>query len=303
MSAGWSWWVIGLIIFNLGVVFLLFIWAPWAKVPTLPDGTTGHAWAHGELREGMQRLPRWWIALSVALFITAVIYLVLYPGFGNRKGLLDWTAQREYAAAVATNRARLDPEFQHLATMSVEEAARDPRTQQLGERLYVDNCAACHGREARGNLLLGAPDLTDSDWLYGGSGNDIVTSIRVGRSGVMPAWGALGADTTKNLVQYVMGLAGQTHDAERASAGEQVFKTTCIACHGLDGKGNRALGAPNLTDQVWLYGGTPAALEESIVNGRQGRMPMWSPRLSDAEIHVLAAYVYRLSQPETNAAH
>lgn len=295
MSTGWSWWVIVLIVFNLGVTFFLFLWAPRAKVPTLPDGTTGHVWAHGALREGMHRLPGWWIVLSFAMFVIAFAYLLLYPGFGNHKGALDWTSHSELARALVVNDAKLGRVLQRLTALSVEQAAADPQARQLGERLFVDNCAACHGRNALGNPLLGAPNLTDADWLYGGTADQITTSIHDGRSGVMPPWAALGADTVKNVAQYVLKLSGQPHDARRAAAGEATFSTTCIACHGPDGKGNQAVGAPNLTDDIWLYGGTPAAIEASIGQGRQGHMPVWSPRLSDAEIHVLAAYVYHLS--------
>ncbi|CAG0946297.1 cytochrome c oxidase cbb3-type subunit III [Gammaproteobacteria bacterium] len=302
MSSGWAWWVIGLIVFNMGLTFFLFLWAPFARVPTLPDGTTGHVWAHGALREGMHRLPRWWIVLSLAMFITAFTYFLLYPGFGNFKGLLGWTSHGELARAVEANDARLDPALQRLTALGIEQAAADPQARQLGERLFVDNCAACHGRNGRGNPLLGAPDLTDSDWVYGGSASDITNSIRGGRTGVMPQWKALGEDTVKNLTQYVLGLSGQAHDAQRAAAGETVFKTTCIACHGPEGKGNPFIGAPNLTDPASVYGNSAAAIEASIGNGRQGHMPAWSPRLSDADIHVLAAYVYHLANPGDSAA-
>lgn len=295
MSSGWAWWVIGLIVFNMGLTFCLFVWAPIARVPTLPDGTTGHVWAHGALREGMHRLPGWWIALSLGMFVTAFAYFLLYPGFGNFKGMLGWTSQGELANAVATNDAVLEPTLQRLAAMSVEQAAADPQAQQLGARLFVDNCAACHGRDGRGNPLLGAPDLTDSDWVYGGTAADITNSIRNGRTGVMPQWKALGDATVKNLTQYVLGLSGQTHDAQMAAAGETVFQTTCVACHGPEGKGNPLIGAPNLTDRASVYGNSAAAIEESIGNGRQGHMPAWSPRLSDSDTHLLAAYVHHLA--------
>jgi len=295
MSSFWSWWVIGLIVFNLGLTFLLFLWAPRAKVPVLPDGTTGHVWAHGVLREGMHRLPRWWIVASFAMYFLACGYLVLYPGFGNHEGALDWTSGKELAAATAANTAKLDRVMKRLAAMSVEAIAGDAQAQRLGERLFVDNCAACHGRAGLGNPLLGAPNLTDEDWLYGGTGTDIRTSIHDGRSGVMPPWNSLGEPTVKNLAQYVLSLSGHPHDAAAAAAGEPNFKTTCGACHGPEGKGNPLLGAPNLTDSIWLYGGTRAAIEATIRDGRQGRMPAWSPRLSDDDIHVLAGYVYHLS--------
>ncbi|GMU50547.1 MAG: hypothetical protein AMXMBFR31_27730 [Candidatus Desulfobacillus denitrificans] len=295
MSSGWSWWVIGLIVFNLGTTFLLFLWAPRAKVPVLPDGTTGHVWAHGVLREGMHRLPRWWIAASFAMYLAAAGYLVLYPGFGNRQGALGWTSGKELASATTANAAKLDPALTRLAAMSVEAAADDAQAQRLGERLFVDNCAACHGREGLGNPLLGAPNLADDDWLYGGSGEDITASIRDGRSGAMPPWKALGDLAVKNLVQHVRRLSGQPHDAAAAAEGGAIFQANCSACHGPEGKGNPQLGAPNLTDDIWLYGGSLAAIETSIRNGRQGHMPAWNSRLSGAEIHVLAGHVYHLS--------
>lgn len=303
MSTGWSWWVMFLVVLNLGITFLLFLWAPRAKVPTLPDGTTGHVWAHGVIREGMHRLPGWWIVLSFLMFFSAFVYLALYPGFGNHKGTLKWTSHGELAADTAANAAKLGPLMQRFGTLGLAEVAQDPQARQIGERLFVDNCAACHGRHALGNVLLGAPNLADADWIYGGTDKDIATSIHDGRSGVMPPWNALGEPTVKNLAQYVLGLSGAPHDATAAAAGEAVFKTTCIACHGPDGKGNPVIGAPNLTDAAWLYGGTLADVEASIRNGRQGHMPKWSPRLSDEQIHVVAAYVHYLSQRGDAAAH
>lgn len=295
MSSGWSWWVIVLIVLNLGLTFFLFLWAPRARVPVLPDGTTGHVWAHGALREGMHRLPGWWIVLSLAMYVAAFGYLILYPGFGNHKGTLGWTSERELATATAANAAKLAPVLQRLGAMSIEAVAGDAQARRLGERLFIDNCAACHGRTGLGNPLLGAPNLTDDDWLHGSADQDIVTSIHGGRTGVMPSWNALGEATVNNLAQYVLGLSGQLHDRAAAAAGEPVFTTTCGACHGPAGTGNPMLGAPNLTDGIWLYGGSPAAVETSIRDGRNGQMPAWSPRLSDDEIHVLAGYVRHLS--------
>jgi len=295
MSSGWSWWVIVLIVFNLGLTFVLFLWAPHAKVPVHPDGTTGHVWAHGVLREGLHRLPRWWILLSLAMYLAAFGYLVLYPGFGNFKGTLGWTSDKELAAATAANAAKLDPVLQRLGALGIETVAEDAQARRLGERLFIDNCAACHGRTGLGNALLGAPNLTDDDWLYGSADQDIVTSIRDGRTGTMPPWNALGEATVSNLAQYVLSLSGQPHDAAVAAAGEPVFATACSACHGPAGTGNPMLGAPNLADETWLYGGSQAAIEKSIRDGRNGQMPAWSPRLSDDDIHVLAGYVHHLS--------
>jgi len=285
-----------LVVLNLGITFFLYLWGPRAKIPTLPDGTSGHVWAHGVLREGVRKLPLWWVLFSGAMFVIGFIYLALFPGFGSFKGLLGWTSHGELAHNVAVNEAALAPLMERFKLYPVEQLASDPAALQMGKVLFEDNCAACHQRSAKGNVALGAPDLSDGDWLYGGSGSDITTSIHDGRSGVMPPWASLGADNVKNLAQYVLSLSGTPHDAAKAAAGQPLF-ATCAACHGADGKGNPALGAPNLTDKVWLHGSSVADIEKSIGEGRQGHMPAWSPRLSDDQIHVVAAYVYHLSHP------
>ena len=299
MSSFWSWWVIALILFNLGVSFLLFLWAPHAKIPTLADGTTGHVWANGAIREGMHRLPRWWIAISFAMFAAAFAYLALYPGFGNFTGHLGWTSHGELADHIAANNERQAAAMKRFARLPVEKLAGDREALAMGKVLYADNCAACHGSAARGNQLLGAPDLSDSDWLYGGDGKAILTSILDGRRGVMPPWGqALGEEGVDNVAAYVLSLSWGTPrgvaDLLKANAGKKLF-SACAACHGADGKGNQALGAPNLADSIWLYGGTPEAVKESIRNGRNGNMPAWRTRLGDDDARVLASYVYSLS--------
>jgi len=302
MSTGWSLWVMFLVTLNMGITFLLYLWAPRAKIPSRPDGTTGHVWAHGTILEGLKRLPGWWVWFSGAMFACAFLYLFLFPGFGNHKGALDWTSHGELARAVAANDARLDPLLERFRLYPVEQLAGDPQARAMGKVLFEDNCAACHQRSGKGNILLGAPNLTDDDWLYGGTGNDITTSIHDGRGGVMPPWASLGEDNVDNLVQYVLSLSGAPHDAARAAAGKPLF-ATCAACHGPDGKGNHALGAPNLTDHVWLYGGTVADIHHTIHDGRQGHMPAWGTRLSADQIHVLAAYVYHWSHPTDDDRH
>jgi len=301
MSFGWSLWVMGLVTLNMGITFLLFLWAPRAKIPTLPDQTSGHVWAHGVLREGVRRLPNWWVWFSASMFVIGWIYLMLYPGYGHHPGLLGWTSHGELARDVARNERVLGALHQRFSRYTPEQLSRDPAALQMGGRLFGDNCAACHGAEGRGNTLLGAPNLDDNDWLYGGTGADILASIRDGRNGVMPPWESLGADNVHNLAQYVLSLSGQPHDAAKADAGKPLF-STCAACHGVDGKGNPALGAPNLTDDVWLYGGTLAEIERTIGDGRQGHMPPWSHRLNNEDTLVLAAYVYHLSHQADAAA-
>ncbi len=295
MSNGWSLWVMFLVVFNMGITFFLFLWAPRAKIPTLPDGTSGHVWAHGVLREGVHKLPLWWILFSAAMFVAGFSYLVLFPGFGNNKGLLGWTSHGQLARETARNDARLDAAFQRFNKYSVEQLAGDREALAMGEVLFRDNCAACHGRDAHGNPLLGAPNLADGDWLYGGSGDAILTSILNGRHGAMPAWGPQFGDAgVANLANYVLSLSNAPHDATKAIAGKALF-TVCAACHGAEGKGNPAIGAPNLTDTIWLYGGDLESVETSIRDGRGGVMPSWRARLGENDARVVAAYVYSLS--------
>jgi cytochrome c oxidase cbb3-type subunit 3 len=295
MSNGWSLWVMFLVVFNMGITLFLFLWAPRAKIPTLPDGTSGHVWAHGVLREGVRNLPLWWILMSAAMFVAGFVYLFLYPGFGNHKGYLGWTSHAQLARETATNDARLDAAFQRLDKYTVEQLASDREALAMGEVLFRDNCAACHGREAHGNPLLGAPNLADNDWLYGGDGKAILTSILDGRRGAMPAWGPQFGDAgVENLANYVLSLSGASHDATKALAGKALF-TVCAACHGPEGKGNPALGAPNLTDAIWLYGGDLETVETTIREGRGGVMPSWRARIGENDARVIAAYVYSLS--------
>jgi cytochrome c oxidase cbb3-type subunit 3 len=301
VSEGWSWWVMSLVVFNLGITFFLFVWGPRVKIPTQPDGTSGHVWAHGTLREGVQKLPLWWLLFSGAMFLAGFTYLVLYPGFGSHKGILGWTSHAELARDEAANNVVLDDLLQRFRLYSPEQLSNDPDALQMGGRLFIDNCAACHGRGGYGNVKLGAPSLIDDDWLYGGSGQDILTSIRDGRAGLMPPWSSLGEENVRNLAQFVLSLSGSPHDATRAAAGQPLF-VTCAACHGANGKGNPALGAPNLTDHIWLHGGTLADIERTIGGGRQGAMPVWSKRLSDDQTRVLAAYVYHLAHQGDAAA-
>lgn len=294
MSAGWSFWIMFLVVLNMGISLFLFLWGPRAKIPTLPDGTSGHVWAHGTLREGVRKLPLWWLLLSAAMFVSAFVYLYRYPGFGNHKGSLGWTSHGELARDVAANNAKLDDLLLRFREYPVAMLANDADALQMGGRLFVDNCAACHGRAGHGNVKLGAPSLIDDDWLYGGTGKDILASIQNGRAGMMPPWSSLGEQNVKNLAQYVLSLSGSPHDATMAAAGQPMF-ATCAACHGPQGKGNQALGAPNLTDHVWLYGGSVADIERTIGGGRNGAMPAWGRRLSDDQMRVLAAYVYHLA--------
>jgi cytochrome c oxidase cbb3-type subunit 3 len=264
-------------------------------VPSRGDGTTGHVWAGGAIREGLRPLPLWWILLSGAMVLGAFGYLWLYPGFGAHKGKLGWTMHGQLAREVAANDAKLVPLLERFRMYDVEQLSRDDQALQMGKVLFEDNCAACHGRGAPGNVARGAPSLAATDWLYGGTGPDITASITHGRAGVMPAWNGLGEATVNNLTEYVLSLSGQPHDAKMAAAAEPVFKGTCTACHGAEGKGNQGMGAPTLTDATWLHGGTRAHIHTTIHDGRNGHMPNWDKRLGEDDIRVTAAYVYSLS--------
>lgn len=292
MSGFWSGWVMFLVVLNLGITFFLFILALRIKIPTQADGTTGHVWAHGVLREGVRKLPRWWIVFSALMFVVGLSYLTLYPGFGGFKGVLNWTSSQELERDTAANDAKLQSAIEPLRPLSIEEIAADPRSAALGHRLYLDNCAACHGSEARGNQALGAPDLADLDWLYGGDSAALLASISDGRRGVMPPWGsALGRDGVNEVASYVLSLSGVNAPQDWVAAGKPRFEMMCASCHGADGRGNPALGAPNLTDNVWLYGGDFSSVAASIREGRSGVMPAWRSRLSEDEMRAIAAWV------------
>jgi cytochrome c oxidase cbb3-type subunit 3 len=298
MTPFWSFWVMFLLCLNLGITLFLFIWGLLVSIPVQTDGTTGHVWAHGVLREGVRRLPLWWVALSAAVFLIGFTYLALYPGFGSFKGLLGWTSHEELSADTEANQARLASTTELFAKKSIEELAADPVAMQIGQRMFIDNCAACHGREAHGNQRLGAPNLADDDSLYGRDAEAIMTSILDGRRGTMPPLaGSFDQQGLDDVANYVLSLSGASHSLVRAEAGKSLF-TLCAACHGADGKGNRAIGAPNLTDSTWLYGADIESIKAAIRFGRAGVMPAWRARLSEPEARLIGAWVYAQSHPK-----
>lgn len=304
MSTFWSGWVMFLVVLNLGITLFLFLWALRLKIPIQPDGTTGHVWAHGVLREGVRKLPLWWVLFSASMFLIGFIYLALYPGFGSFKGVLGWTSTDEWQRDTFANNAKLEALIQPLRTLSIEQLASSPDATALGHRLYLDNCAACHGSEAFGNQALGAPNLTDADWLYGGTSEAILASILDGRHGVMPGWdGALGREGVNEVTSYVLSLGGVKAPEDWVAAGKTRFETLCTACHGVDARGNPALGAPNLTDNIWLYGGDFASVAKSIRDGRNGVMPGWRHRLSDDQVRAIAAWVIAQGRREPLTEH
>jgi cytochrome c oxidase cbb3-type subunit 3 len=260
--------------------------------------TTGHVW-DGDLAEYNNPLPRWWMWLFYATIVFALAYLVLYPGLGKVPGALGWTSAGAYASEVAAFDAKVQPLYAKYQAMDAKAIAADPEARAMGERLFLNYCAQCHGSDAGGSK--GFPNLRDADWLYGGDPAQITASIAEGRNGIMPPFrAALGDEGVRDTVAYVRSLSGLPADDVRAQLGKRLFALNCAACHGADGKGNPQVGAPNLTDRTWLYGSTEAAISETIARGRGEasaitRMPAHKDRLDAGKIQLLAAYVWGLS--------
>lgn len=258
-----------------------------------------HTW-DDDLQDLNNPLPRWWLGLFYGTMVFGLGYLALWPGLGNFAGTLGWTSRGEYEAEVKAAEARFQPLYAGFMKQDIATVADDPNARAIGKHLFLTYCSQCHGSDATG--AKGFPNLTDKDWLYGGDPDTIQATIANGRNAAMPAWGpVLGAEKVRQVANYVLSLSGRTHDASLAAAGKAVFAENCAACHMPDGTGMKALGAPNLADKVWLYGGSEATLIESISKGRNGVMPALPQTLGttsnkEAKLHLLAAYVYGLSQ-------
>jgi len=295
VSSFWS-------LYIAGITVISIVWVAWfLKTQTTRRLAAGEkaeliekAW-DGDLQELNNPLPRWWLWLFYLTIVFGVVYLALYPGLGSYKGMLDWSATGQWQQEQARANAQYGPIFDKYLKQDLKVVAADPQAREMGQRLFLTYCSQCHGSDAAG--ARGFPNLTDHDWLYGGDPETIQTSIANGRAGVMPALGAaLGVQGTQQVANYVLSLSGSKHDATLAAAGRDKFATYCAACHQADGKGTQAMGAPNLTDKVWLYGGSEASIIETISKGRNGHMPAQLGKLGAAKVHLLAAYVYGLAQ-------
>ncbi|HED16019.1 MAG TPA: cytochrome-c oxidase, cbb3-type subunit III [Gammaproteobacteria bacterium] len=278
----------------LGCIWL--IW--WASKKTEGESTegevTGHVW-DGDLAELNNPMPRWWLYMFYFSIAFGLIYMVLYPSLGNYKGLLGWSSDGQYQEEIAAANKSYGPLYAGYAKMPVSQLVSNNKAVATGRRLFLNYCAQCHGSDAGG--APGFPSLKDSSWLYGGTPEAIKASILDGRNGSMPPMAAaLGTDAdVDNVANYVMSLSGAPHDAGKASLGKAKF-AVCGGCHGMDGSGNQAIGAPDLTDANWLYGGSLGAIKKAIQNGRSGKMPAHRDFLGEDKVHLLAAYVYSLSQ-------
>lgn len=288
----WNAYVVVLVIASL--LFCVFIIL--SNRGARPTGTVelhGHQWDE-TLAEWNNPLPRWWVWLFWITIVFAVVYLAAYPGLGRFEGMLKWTAVNAHEREVSVADAKVAPLFERYAKMDTKAVAADPDARAMGERIYLNNCAQCHGTDARGSR--GFPNLADGDWLYGGEPEAIKTTLINGRNGMMPAFAAvLDSEQQRDVVHYVRSLSALTADDMRVQRGKPVFAANCAACHGAEGRGNQAIGAPNLTDGTWLYGSTEALVTQSIAKGRNGHMPAHGELLGEHKIHLLTAYVWGLT--------
>lgn len=299
IHAGWSWYVALMSVVSI----LACAWLLWTigrqKVGKKGE-TTGHVW-DVDLVELNNPMPRWWMGLFYITIVFGFAYLALYPGLGAYQGLLGWSQVGQHDGEARQLEAQAKPLYDEFISKDVPALARDSRAMAIGERLFLNNCAQCHGSDARG--AKGFPNLADADWLWGGSPEAISQSISAGRNGVMPPMAqALGGEAElENLAHYVMSLSSGGADPLKAALGKEKF-VVCAACHGPTGAGNPVLGAPNLTDRVWLYGGGLVAVMDTVRKGRNGVMPAHVDRLSEAQVRVLTAYVWGLSKSAAGSA-
>lgn len=299
-----SFWPIFITVITLGGIFgcalLLWLTSKVKVASTGGDNTSGHVW-DVDLREMNNPLPRWWVGLFAITIVFGLGYLVAYPGLGTYTGKLGWSEVGEYDKEVTTANEALAPLYAKFAALPVEELSANPEAKAIGERLFMNNCSQCHGSDARGSR--GFPNLTDSDWLHGGQPENIKTTITGGRIGMMPPMAAAvgNEEDVKNVANYVLSLSGSAHDAARAEKGKEKF-AICAACHGPEGKGNTMIGSPNLTDNIWLHGAGEAAIIKRINEGKTNQMPAQGAKFSPEQIHVLAAYVWGLSNHDNVSA-
>ena len=284
---------------------LWLIWWTTRGVKVSPQETT-HVW-DDDLTEYNNPLPRWWLWLFILSILFGLVYLALFPGLGNYRGLLNWSSVSQFNAEDTTARVAFEQRFAGAKDETLADLSKDPEAMTTARNLFALNCSSCHGSDARG--AKGFPNLTDQDWLWGGGEQTVYQTIAQGRNNAMPGWGpVLGADGVEQVMAYVLTLSGRelkegAGSAAMVAAGRERFTTMCSACHGIDGKGNQAIGAPNLTDNIWLHGGSVDAIRETITKGRSNAMPAHLERLGETKVRLLAAYVLSLSQGGEGEAH
>ncbi len=296
MTSFWSFWVSILTLGSIfGCAWLLFATRKSQTSDVETEEKMGHSF--DGIEEYDNPMPKWWMGLFVATIIFGIAYLIIYPGLGNYKGLIGWTSTGQWQAEIDEANELYTPIFEAYAATPIVDLAKDEEAMKVGQRLFANNCAVCHGSTGRGSL--GFPNLTDNDWLYGGDPETIKTTLLYGRNGQMPAKGLkpdMSSTDVSNLTHYLLSFSGRSDDEAAVKAGSEMYATACVACHGADAKGNQAIGAPNLTDNVWLYGSTAEKITQTLNYGRAGVMPAQLEKLGEEKVHLLAAYVYSLSQ-------
>ncbi|HTF94985.1 MAG TPA: cytochrome-c oxidase, cbb3-type subunit III [Cellvibrio sp.] len=300
MSTFWSLWIIILTSTNLVLLFWILM-ANRKKAVVGKESTeaqtTGHE--YDGIEEYDNPLPRWWFWMFILTFVFSIGYLIIFPGMGVWKGVGNWTSVGELRSHQQEAETVYAETYGVYSKMPIDEVAKNPDALKMGFRLFANNCAICHGADGGGNP--GFPNLTDKDWLYGGTTEKILETITHGRRAAMPSWSnVIGEEGVVDVAEYVLQISGNEHDSAKAEKGAKLFAANCVVCHGADGKGNQLVGAPNLTDKIWLYGGKPATIRQSIRDGRNGVMPAQQELLKEDRIHLLAAYVYSLSLEGSN---
>lgn len=289
MTQTWHWFVVIGTFLSLAVM----VWLLLANRRTSDQSDTGHEW--DGIQELDNPLPMWWVYMFLISVVFALGYMALFPGLGNYDGALDWSSQAKHERAAQEFAAQFDPLYEKLSGLSDEALLADPQVQQIGRRLFLNNCSTCHGINAQGGE--GFPNLHDEEWLYGDDLATVTQTLLGGRAGAMPGWeAALQESGVDEVSHYVLSLSGSEHDAALAEKGAKHYQIYCVACHQADGSGNRILGAPNLTNDIWLYGGSFEAIKYSVAVGRNGRMPAQADVLGPERTRILAAYVVGLNQ-------
>jgi cytochrome c oxidase cbb3-type subunit 3 len=292
-SGFWSVYISIITVVSIIACGVLLQWMSTRKVSGSQVETTGHAWDE-DLVEYNNPLPRWWFWLFYITIVFSLGYLVLYPGLGAYVGSYQWSSTKQHDEELAQANAQSGPIYEKFAKTDLKQLAADPAALAIGQKLFLNNCAQCHSSDARGGK--GYPSLADTHWIWGGEPETIKETIANGRKAVMPPWGALlGDEGVKDMAHYVLSLNGRTFDSLRAARGKEKFGTMCAACHGAEGKGNPAIGAENLNSVVLLHGADEPALIETIGKGRMDTMPAQKELLGEAKVHILAAYVWSLS--------
>jgi len=288
----WNMYVVVLVLVSV-VGCAVFLWMQGAAKHN-PGQTTGHVWDE-TLAEYSNPLPNWWRWMFYITVAFALVYLALYPGLGNMGGSFGWTARGQYEDEMKKADEQYAPIFNKFLKQDVMAVAANGEAKEMGQRLFLTYCAQCHGSDAKGAKSF--PNLTDSDWLWGGTPAKIKETITAGHDAVMTPKGTkpdMDAEQVKDVVHYVRSLSGLSSDPIRVQRGKELYPQACAACHGPDAKGNSEAGYPNLTDKVWLYSSQEADMIETVTKGRTNRMPAFGDFLGEAKVHLLTAYVWGL---------